>query len=83
MTNYTVNQKDMETFLICSFRYALGRQTYIVSDIAEKLIEYKDVLPEFLVKQVHDDIEKAIDVNSAGADMDIEVWKKVMLKYEC
>jgi len=67
-----------QMLLISSFRYALGRRTYIVSQIVEYLKEDWEVLSEWQQKQIKGDIEHAIEHDIAGDPCDIEHWKKVL-----
>jgi len=66
--------------LFAAFRYALGRSTYIVSEITQALIEDAKVLGESNREIITKEIREAITNNHAGMDMDVEEWEKV-IKY--
>ncbi len=68
----------LSNLLLCSFRYALGRRTYITSDCAAWLTQWWHILPRQWQEQIHDDIRQAIERNAAGHACDIEQWKRVL-----
>ena len=76
---HNVNKKETD-LLVCSFRYALGRRTAMVSIITEYLKEDWHKLGEWQQKQIKDDIKHAIEHGCAGDDCDVDNWKCV-LKY--
>jgi hypothetical protein len=41
-----VREEDLGTLLLCSMRYAIGRHTYMPSDICRIINEHKDELSE-------------------------------------
>ena len=45
MTDMIVPKEMLAHMLLCSFRYSLGRMTYIVSDCVEWLMLYWDIMP--------------------------------------
>ena len=61
--------------LLCSFRYSLGRMTYIVSDCVKWLTLYWHIMPESWRAQIHEDIRKAMEQDTAGMACDVEQWK--------
>lgn len=71
-------ESDIETMLFCSFRYALGRRTYIVSDVVELLTDYESVLQERTKILIRKEIQEAIDTDRAGMNMDVLEWMKVL-----
>ena len=69
--------------LICSFRYALGRRTYVPSMIVEELILNWAYLTEFDKNQIQNDIRHTIHHDMAGDQCDIDEWNKILgLKVE-
>lgn len=68
---------ELETLLVCSFRYALGRRSYIVSDVAYLILVYKDVLHQNTKELITDEIRLAISSGEAGMDCDIVEWLNV------
>ena len=71
-----MNKDDM--ILFCAFRYALGRQTYIVSLIADEIVERWNTLDSRDHEQYKKEINEAIEASRAGADMDIKQWQRVL-----
>lgn len=68
---------DDEIILSCAFRYALGRMTYVVGTVADRLIkEYENIHPETRKFYVSD-IEEADAKNNLGMDFDKKEWMKV------
>jgi len=63
---------------VCAFRYALGRQTYIVSIVVDHLIENWDKLDMRFKELIHREIKVAIERGSAGMKMDVEEWNKLL-----
>lgn len=64
-------------FLVYAFRYALGRMTYAVSDVAEALIVHRDALEPMWRQQIVEDIEAAIAGGHAGMLQDTDQWRRV------
>lgn len=73
-----VEQKDLSSLLLCTFRYALGRRTYIVNECCEWLTEYWDIIPEGWREQIHSDIRHAIEHDMAGDKCDVESWRMIL-----
>jgi len=67
-----------ESILFAAFRYALGRKTYIVSEVFEKISKNWDNLSQ----QFKDNIKNEIrDCKDLGHDCDREMWETI-LDYE-
>lgn len=60
-----------------AFRYALGRTTYVVSEVVEILIEQWDNLSHYTQLLIISEIKDAIDSNNAGHEMDKSKWMEV------
>ncbi len=73
MTNEEIND-----LMICSFRYSLGRMTYIVDSIARILIAHKSELTQDSIFIICRDIRRAIDRNECGMQIDKETWIEVL-----
>lgn len=65
-------------FLMYAFRYALGRMTYVVSDVADALIAHRDALQPTWRQQIIEEITRAIAENRAGMPMDVDRWRSVL-----
>ena len=77
-----VSQKDLDSLLFCSFRYALGRSTYITSVVSELIRDYKSALEDNTVRLIQKEIDSAIAHKRAGMDMDVQEWKKLSEELE-
>jgi hypothetical protein len=73
-----VPQQDFQVMLLCWFRYSLGRQTYMPSYCCEYLKKHWGILPAEYKRQIHNDINHAIEHELAGADCDIRTWKEML-----
>lgn len=80
MNKYEINTHDLNTFYFCAFRYALGRMTYIVSDVTKLLIKAtKDgVLDAANRDLMTREIRRALDTDNAGMPCDQVEWKKLL-----
>lgn len=63
--------------LMYLFRYALGRETYCVGDVADALIEHRDQLTDDWRHQIIEDVRVAVVNNRAGTETDIRRWEEV------
>jgi len=70
--------KVSEDILFYSFRYALGRSTYAVSDVVEAITENWEDLSDKFKQQVKSEIRKAEMMKQAGMPMDSSEWQKVL-----
>ena len=62
-----------------AFRYALGRQTYVVSSMADHLIEYWTTFHVNHQRMIHKEILDAILNGRAGDEnIDVPEWKRVL-----
>lgn len=64
-------------FLMYAFRYALGRMTYAVGDVADALIANRHLLRADWCRQIVQDIDNAIANDAAGHACDVERWREV------
>jgi len=69
---------DVTSMRICTFRYALGRSTYIVSEVVDELIEHWDEFKEWERNMMCNDINHAIERGVAGMEMDVKEWQRVL-----
>jgi len=73
---YIVN----EDVLLSAFRYALGRQTYIVNFIVKNILNNWNDISDKLKNLMKREIQEAIDTNEAGMDCDVKEWRKILNK---
>ncbi len=70
--------KYSEDILFWAFRYALGRMTYCVADVAEALIINAPYIQRRNRDQIIREINEAIMRKQAGMDMDVQRWREVV-----
>ena len=75
-----IEQKEVRDLLFYSFRYALGRRTYAVEDVADMIIKYWDMLSGNEQSCIIKEIEHSIVRDEYGMDMDLKSWQKVLVK---
>ncbi|MDN5861748.1 MAG: hypothetical protein L0H84_24370 [Pseudonocardia sp.] len=73
MTPITVDP----VILIYAFRYALGRMTYAVGDVAAALTAHAEQLRPEWRTQIIRDIDTAIEDGHAGMSCDVQQWRNV------
>jgi hypothetical protein len=73
--DFAVGRASLSILLVCSFRYALGRRTYVVTDVANLLRVHADALTRAEFQQIADDIDHAIAHKLAGDDCDVREWR--------
>lgn len=66
-----MNALDTQLLYIVAFRYALGRQSYIVSTIANVIMENRNLLTDetaaLMVREIN-------ECNYLGMEIDAQVW---------
>ena len=72
-----ISNETLANLLLCSFRYSLGRMTYVTGSCREWLETYWQLLPHGWQEQIHRDIDHAIERGAAGHACDVEQWRKV------
>lgn len=77
--NYTaIDLSTLNVLTVCSFRYALGRRTYIVNDIASFIISNIKQMQNRTLKLIVREIVQAIDRDGVGDDCDKRDWQNVL-----
>lgn len=74
----TMPTDDFRLMLVCAFRYALGRQSYITGCLEGWLKRYWPVLSVHDQRLIHREIVDAIARDCAGMDCDVAGWKKIL-----
>lgn len=77
-TEITLPKHIAKQWLLLSFRYSLGRKTFVTDKCKDWLTEYWDLLPQGYQEQIHGDITDAIRRGTAGMDCDVDSWKQVL-----
>lgn len=74
----SIQNDEFGDLMVCAFRYALGRRTYIVSTVADLIIKYKEKLDTNDIEVIARDIKRALETNNYGMEMDKVEWEKVL-----
>ena len=77
-----VRNDEFGDLMVCAFRYALGRKSYITSAIADLILKYYLLLDDNDCEVIKRDIKRAFETNNYGMEMDKEVWQEVLNKLE-
>ncbi len=72
--NKVVNDDELRSLLIYSFRYALGRKSYATKEVADIIKKYGRVLTDSDRKHIIAQITICPDL---GMDMDAKVWHEL------
>lgn len=75
-----VEANEFQAMLICSTRYAVGRSTYIVSDVVDLILKYWDSIPDGTRNVIVKSIESEIIYGNFGMEMDLKQWQKVLVR---
>lgn len=73
-----LNPQQIRTLLIGGFRYALGRRTYVVSDIVQILVQEWPNISRHDKELFQREISHAFEHDLAGAQCDRNEWEKVL-----
>ena len=65
---------EANILLICSFRYALGRKTYVTSEISGLMKNYIDIFNEKEINTFIKDITIAEKKDDIGHECDRKIW---------
>ena len=71
-----IEKDDLSTLIICSERYAIGRQTYIVSDVCSMIKKYIDQIDNRAVCCMERDIREAPSYGSYI--IDAPEWERTL-----
>ena len=63
--------------MTASFRYALGRQSYIVGHVADWIERNADAMPVADAERIIREIDEQAESFGLGMDMDAERWRRV------
>ncbi len=70
---------NQDILLFCAFRYALGRQTYVVGTIADIIKANWDHMPQSRRNLFRKEIEEAIEQECAGSiNVDVPEWLSIL-----
>ena len=69
-----MNNHDLNTLILCSFRYALGRRSYIVQEISDLIVRYIDEIQPWVKEKIIKEVEDSFRRKELGMKCDIETW---------
>jgi hypothetical protein len=73
------NDVNQDILLFCAFRYALGRQTYVVGSICEIMRANWNNMPKSRREMFKKEIREAIKENRAGHEkIDVPEWQSIL-----
>ena len=72
--------QEFNLLAFSAFRYALGRQTYIVRDTVELLARQRDHLTDSRRSLMVREIQEAVDAGRAGGRGDARMWLRLKEK---
>lgn len=73
-----MNNYDFNTLLVCAFRYALGRKTYITYDIAKIIENSRCELMQGNIELIKREINEALEDDCAGMEVDRQIWRDLL-----
>ena len=73
--NDCIKNSDLRLLMIATFRYSLGRRTYMPSFITDLIIKNKKIFNE---KDWKEFINETNDTNDLGDPCDIQTWNKLL-----
>lgn len=68
-----MNREDLRLFMFATFRYSLGRRTYIPSFIVDLIIKNHEMFNEWDWKRL---IEEINDEDDLGDSCDVQKWNE-------
>lgn len=76
--NTTLPTAHLAELLCSAFDYALGRQTYVASEVAAHLQTYWHCLPEEWQQRTKLRIQAVVGSGRAGSEEDAAEWRKLL-----
>lgn len=76
--NFNVKKEDLRIMLICATRYAMTRQSYILSEIMYWLKTYGEVLNDTDIQILIGDVEFEIKKDTVHDCFDTETLKAIL-----
>lgn len=68
------NAADIHCLMICSVRYAVGRKTYVVYEVAEIVKKNLPHLRDDTLLILDRDIRRELERGNYGMQCDLEIW---------
>lgn len=74
MTDITITNKEFQQFIIYAERYAIGRMTYVPSEVNNIILKYLPRIANNTLGVLIQDIELEADREMLGMDFDKKMW---------
>lgn len=74
--------KSFKNLILYAFRYAIGRKSYAVGEVASYLVEHWDLLSKHLQELICEEIRVAIEKSLAGDMCDEAEWARVVRRHK-
>lgn len=75
-----IDYLDFQSLILYAMRYALGRKTFAVSDVAEMIEDHMQELSKSTMELMVRDIEKEGERHNLGMEMDKKIWMNLVVK---
>jgi hypothetical protein len=75
-----IDYLDFQSLILYAMRYALGRKTFAVSDVAEMIEDHMQELNKSTMELMVRDIEKESERHNLGMEMDKKIWLDLVVK---
>ena len=69
--------KDFSLIILCAFRYALGKATYIPGTVSEFIKDHVDDIETGDLKTMVKEITEHYVINKLGHECDVEMWLRL------
>ena len=77
MTDITITDDEFQQFIIYAERYAIGRMTYVPSEVNNIILKYLPFIANNTLGVLIRDIE-TFDVGLLGMDFDKKMWLELL-----
>ena len=74
MTDITITDNEFQQFIIYAERYAIGRMTYVPSEVNNIILKYLPFIANNTLGVLIQDIELEADRDMLGMDFDKKMW---------
>ena len=74
MTDITITDDEFQQFIIYAERYAIGRMTYVPSEVNQIIRKYLPRISSNTLSVLIQDIELEADRDMLGMDFDKKMW---------
>ena len=74
MTDITITDDEFQQFIIYAERYAIGRMTYVPSEVNNIILKYLPFITNNTLGILIRDIELEADRDMLGMDFDKKMW---------